>query len=96
MQLPTSEEIKAASTAFEALGSCHSEVLALARLVRDDPTLRADTDRICALFVEMRQPGEALARGGVVSAIRRALFYGLVIGERRAEDCEVVAAGGAA
>jgi hypothetical protein len=96
MQWPTADEIKAASSAFEALGSCHSEVLALARLVRDDPTLRADTDRICALFTEMRQPGEALARGGVVSAIRRALFYGLVIGERRAEDCEVVAAGGAA
>jgi hypothetical protein len=85
MKLPTSDEIQAASSAFEALGSCSSEVLALTRLVREDPTLRADTDRICAWFVDMTHPAEVLARGSVVSAIRRALYYGMAIGEARCE-----------
>lgn len=92
MTLPTVEEISAARAAMDGppLGE---GALELGRLIREEPALQLDVARLTALFAEMQRPAEALAYGVVVAAMRRGLYYGLVIGELRMASLRLKASG---
>lgn len=91
MILPTSAEIERAINGMVRDGHAVPAFQTLRRLTREDPLLGANVDHFVALFSEMHQVTEALARAVVADALVRGLYLGLSIAEARAE----LAAGGA-